>query len=75
MCSSDLELAAFPLGLDRFGGDVLSKLIWGARASLLVPPPTPTSALPTFAVVVALSLTIYTTINRALGRMLWKRGF
>lgn len=30
------ELAAFPLGLDRFGGDVLSKLIWGARASLLV---------------------------------------
>ena len=22
----------FPLGLDRFGGDVLSKLIWGARA-------------------------------------------
>ncbi|WP_404473224.1 ABC transporter permease [Microbacterium aerolatum] len=30
------ELPAFPLGLDRFGGDVLSKLIWGARASLLV---------------------------------------
>ncbi len=30
------ELAAFPLGLDRFGGDVLSKLIWGARASLMV---------------------------------------
>ncbi|HCS60674.1 MAG TPA: ABC transporter permease [Microbacterium sp.] len=27
---------AFPLGLDRFGGDVLSKLIWGAQASLLV---------------------------------------
>ncbi|WP_344101226.1 ABC transporter permease [Myceligenerans crystallogenes] len=24
------------LGLDRYGGDVLSKLIWGARASLLV---------------------------------------
>ncbi|WP_144876911.1 ABC transporter permease [Microbacterium sp. 1.5R] len=30
------ELPEFPLGLDRFGGDVLSKLIWGARASLLV---------------------------------------
>jgi peptide/nickel transport system permease protein len=30
------ELPQFPLGLDRFGGDVLSKLIWGARASLLV---------------------------------------
>ncbi|WP_334148859.1 ABC transporter permease [Microbacterium sp.] len=30
------ELAQFPLGLDRFGGDVLSKLIWGAQASLLV---------------------------------------
>jgi peptide/nickel transport system permease protein len=30
------ELEQFPLGLDRFGGDVLSKLIWGARASLLV---------------------------------------
>jgi peptide/nickel transport system permease protein len=30
------ELAQFPLGLDRFGGDVLSKLIWGARASLLI---------------------------------------
>lgn len=28
--------AEFPLGLDRYGGDVLSKLIWGARASLLV---------------------------------------
>lgn len=30
------EIAGFPLGLDRFGGDVLSKLIWGARASLLI---------------------------------------
>ncbi|WP_298037461.1 ABC transporter permease [uncultured Microbacterium sp.] len=30
------ELPEFPLGLDRFGGDVLSKLIWGAQASLLV---------------------------------------
>lgn len=30
------ELPEFPLGLDRFGGDVLSKLIWGARASLMV---------------------------------------
>ena len=30
------ELAGFPLGLDRFGGDVLSKLIWGAQASLLI---------------------------------------
>lgn len=30
------ELAQFPLGLDRFGGDVLSKLIWGAQASLLI---------------------------------------
>lgn len=30
------EIPEFPLGLDRFGGDVLSKLIWGARASLLV---------------------------------------
>lgn len=30
------EFAEFPLGLDRFGGDVLSKLIWGARASLLI---------------------------------------
>lgn len=30
------ELAQFPLGLDRFGGDMLSKLIWGARASLLI---------------------------------------
>lgn len=26
----------FPLGVDNFGGDVLSKLIWGARSSLLV---------------------------------------
>ncbi|ACQ80447.1 binding-protein-dependent transport systems inner membrane component [Beutenbergia cavernae DSM 12333] len=26
----------FPLGLDRFGGDVYSKLIWGARASLVI---------------------------------------
>lgn len=30
------EVSGFPLGLDRFGGDVLSKLIWGARASLLI---------------------------------------
>jgi peptide/nickel transport system permease protein len=30
------ELAGYPLGLDRFGGDVLSKLIWGARASLVI---------------------------------------
>ncbi|WP_248239809.1 ABC transporter permease [Microbacterium kunmingense] len=30
------ELAQFPLGLDRFGGDVLSKLIWGAQASLTI---------------------------------------
>lgn len=30
------ELEQFPLGLDRFGGDVLSKLIWGAQASLLI---------------------------------------
>jgi peptide/nickel transport system permease protein len=30
------EIEGFPLGLDRFGGDVLSKLIWGARASLLI---------------------------------------
>ena len=29
-------LEGYPLGLDRFGGDVLSKLIWGARASLLI---------------------------------------
>lgn len=30
------EIEEFPLGLDRFGGDLLSKLIWGARASLLI---------------------------------------
>ncbi|HWM15133.1 MAG TPA: ABC transporter permease [Microbacterium sp.] len=30
------DLPQFPLGLDRFGGDVLSKLIWGAQASLLI---------------------------------------
>ncbi|MDA3148083.1 ABC transporter permease [Leucobacter sp. UCMA 4100] len=30
------EIDGFPLGLDRFGGDVYSKLIWGARASLIV---------------------------------------
>lgn len=30
------ELAQFPLGLDRFGGDVLSKLVWGAQSSLLI---------------------------------------
>ncbi|WP_206447449.1 ABC transporter permease subunit [Agrococcus sp. KRD186] len=30
------DLAEFPLGIDRFGGDVLSKLIWGAQASLLI---------------------------------------
>jgi peptide/nickel transport system permease protein len=30
------EIDGFPLGLDRFGGDVLSKLIWGAQASLLI---------------------------------------
>ncbi|MHA7272706.1 ABC transporter permease [Arthrobacter sp. TMT4-20] len=30
------ELDAYPLGLDRFGGDLLSKLIWGAQASLLI---------------------------------------
>lgn len=28
--------AEHPLGLDRYGADVLSQLIWGARASLLV---------------------------------------
>lgn len=28
--------ADYLLGLDRFGGDLFSKLIWGARASLLV---------------------------------------
>ena len=30
------EIDGYPLGLDRFGGDVLSKLIWGARASLII---------------------------------------
>ncbi|WP_425843542.1 ABC transporter permease [Agrococcus sp. TSP3-2-1] len=30
------EIPEFPLGIDRFGGDVLSKLIWGAQASLLI---------------------------------------
>lgn len=30
------ELPEYPLGLDRFGGDVLSKLIWGAQASLMI---------------------------------------
>ncbi|THJ68426.1 ABC transporter permease [Arthrobacter echini] len=30
------DIDGFPLGLDRFGGDVLSKLIWGAQASLLI---------------------------------------
>lgn len=30
------EIPGFPLGLDRFGGDVLSKLIWGAQASLMI---------------------------------------
>jgi len=30
------ELPGFVLGLDRFGGDLLSKLIWGAQASLLI---------------------------------------
>ncbi|MFS0866352.1 ABC transporter permease [Microbacterium sp. 179-B 1A2 NHS] len=30
------EIPGFPLGLDRFGGDVLSKLIWGAQASLQI---------------------------------------
>src|SRR5690606_35288567 len=30
------DLSEFPLGIDRFGGDVLSKLIWGAQASLLI---------------------------------------
>ncbi|GAA1737305.1 ABC transporter permease [Microbacterium paludicola] len=29
-------LPEFPLGIDRFGGDVLSKLIWGAQASLVI---------------------------------------
>ncbi len=30
------EIPGFPLGLDRFGGDLLSKLIWGAQASLMI---------------------------------------
>ncbi|GAB3309350.1 ABC transporter permease subunit [Epidermidibacterium keratini] len=30
------DVPGFPLGLDRFGGDVLSKLIWGAQASLTI---------------------------------------
>ncbi|WP_028279474.1 ABC transporter permease [Arthrobacter sp. H5] len=30
------EIDEFPLGLDRFGGDLLSKLIWGAQASLMI---------------------------------------
>ena len=30
------EVDGFPLGLDRFGGDLLSKLIWGAQASLVI---------------------------------------
>ncbi|GAB2906450.1 ABC transporter permease [Neomicrococcus lactis] len=30
------EIAAYPLGLDRFGGDVVSKLLWGAQASLTI---------------------------------------
>ena len=30
------ETPWFVLGLDRFGGDLLSKLIWGAQASLLI---------------------------------------
>lgn len=30
------DIDGYPLGLDRFGGDVLSKLIWGARASLII---------------------------------------
>ncbi len=30
------EIASFPLGLDRFGGDVLSKLLWGAQSSLVI---------------------------------------
>ncbi|GEK79452.1 ABC transporter permease [Agrococcus baldri] len=30
------EVPEFPLGIDRFGGDVLSKLIWGAQASLII---------------------------------------
>lgn len=30
------DVDGYPLGLDRFGGDVLSKLIWGAQASLII---------------------------------------
>lgn len=30
------EIPEYPLGLDRFGGDVVSKLIWGAQASLII---------------------------------------
>lgn len=30
------DLPEFPLGIDRFGGDVVSKLIWGAQASLVI---------------------------------------
>ena len=30
------DLPEYPLGVDRFGGDVLSKLIWGAQASLII---------------------------------------
>ncbi|WP_309081347.1 ABC transporter permease [Zhihengliuella sp.] len=30
------ELEGHPLGLDRFGGDLLSKLIWGAQSSLMI---------------------------------------
>lgn len=30
------EVPGFALGLDRFGGDLLSKLIWGAQSSLLI---------------------------------------
>ncbi|KAD3436299.1 ABC transporter permease subunit [Arthrobacter yangruifuii] len=30
------DIDGYPLGLDRFGGDVLSKLLWGARASLII---------------------------------------
>ncbi|MBG6084870.1 ABC transporter permease [Zhihengliuella flava] len=30
------EVEGYVLGLDRFGGDVLSKLIWGAQSSLMI---------------------------------------
>jgi len=30
------EIPGFPLGIDRFGGDMVSKLIWGAQASLII---------------------------------------